>query len=96
MAELINRNEIDNFRRTIYEYVNDENQKDNIDIIIYDYIISNKNLLFCEEHVDLCEIIRDKLRDLHYKKRIPWASNYHLLIFGTSLVEDVNGPPDLN
>ena len=94
MAELIDINELDNFRRTI-DSVIDEKQKDNIDINVYDYIIANKRLLFCEENVELCRLIRYKLHEMHYEKRISWASNYHLLIFGKSLLEDLNGIPDL-
>jgi len=94
MAELIHRNEINNFRVTLFNYViadNDEQQKDKNNIDMYEYIIKNKQFLFCDEHVELYKIVRDKLQDMHYEKRIPWASNYYLLIFGNPLVEDVNG-----
>ena len=93
MAELIDRNAINNFRVTLFNYViadNDDN-KDKGDMNMYEYIINNKQFLFCEEHVDLCKIVRDKLQDMHYERRIPWASNYYLLIFGNPLVEDLNG-----
>jgi hypothetical protein len=79
---------------TLFNYViadNDEQQKDKNNIDMYEYIIKNKQFLFCDEHVELYKIVRDKLQDMHYEKRIPWASNYYLLIFGNPLVEDVNG-----
>ena len=88
---------IDNFRKTLLNYINaidcaTEEQKENVARSMYEYIIRNKYVL---EHEEICRLIRDKLDDMHYEKRIQWASNYHLLIFGKAFVEDLNCIPDL-
>ena len=88
---------INNFRKTFLNYINaidcaTEEQKENIARSMYEYIIRNKYVL---ENEGICEVIKDELEVMHYEKRIPWASNYYLLLFGVPLVEDLNGIPDL-
>ena len=86
-----------NFRKTLLNHIKaidcaSEEQKEDVARSMYEYIIQNKYVL---EHEEISQVIRDKLDDMHYNRRIPWASNYYLLLFGNPLIEDLNGIPDL-
>jgi hypothetical protein len=89
--------QIENFRKTMFNYINSlENAHPNhkIDTLknMFDYVILIKDILFYQDlHKDICESIKNRLRDTHYRLRVPWASNYHLILFGYSLIEDING-----
>ena len=91
---------INNFRKTLLNHIKavdcaTEEQKEDVAKSMYEYIIQNKYVLEFGEHEGISQVIRDKLEDMHYNRRIPWASNYYLLLFGVPLVEDLNGIPDL-
>jgi hypothetical protein len=91
---------IDNFRKTLLNHIKAidsscEEEKENVARSMYEYIIKNKYALEHGDNAVVYQILKDKLDDMHYIMRIPWASNYYLLIFGNALVEDINGIPEL-